>query len=212
MNKTTKVWLTIVCVAMLLVGAVFGTLAYFTDNDSATNTFTIGKVGITLDESDESTADKSDRTTVGNSYHLLPGSSYVKDPTVTVKAGSSEAYVRMIVTVNFAEALTDDQLVASVDDVFVGYDKALWPRANKTVSADKKTVTYEYRYHDTVETADKAEALEPLFTNVVIPEAATYDDLKVFNDMTIAVVAHAVQAEGFANEDAAWVAFGQQNP
>ena len=37
-----------------------------------------------------------------NSYELMPGNTYTKDPTVTVKAGSEESYVRMKVTFNNA--------------------------------------------------------------------------------------------------------------
>ena len=39
------------CVALLAIAIVGATLAYFTDNDSATNTFTVGNVKIDLIES-----------------------------------------------------------------------------------------------------------------------------------------------------------------
>lgn len=210
MNKNAKVWLTIACVAVLLAGAVFGTLAYFTDSESATNTFTVGEVGITLDESNESTPDADDRTTTGNAYHLLPGHSYVKDPTVTVEEGSSESYVRMVVKVVFADALTDSQLLTSLDNIFVNYDASVWPRAEKTVSADKKTITYEFRYKEIVDGEDAK--LAPLFTGIQIPGEANHDQLKILNGMNIHVEAHAIQAAGFGTADLAWAAFAQQHP
>lgn len=40
-----------------------------------------------------------------NEYHLLPGHTYTKDPTVTVKTGSDASYVRMKVTFNNAKAI-----------------------------------------------------------------------------------------------------------
>lgn len=40
------------CVALLAVAVIGGTLAYFTDTATATNTFTSGKVDITLSETD----------------------------------------------------------------------------------------------------------------------------------------------------------------
>jgi len=63
-------------------GSVFGTLAYLTATDTVTNTFTVGKVQITLDEAP---VDANGETTDGdrvkkNNYHLLPGHEYDKDP------------------------------------------------------------------------------------------------------------------------------------
>ena len=52
-------------VALLVVGIVGASLAYFTDKDAKTNVFTVGKVNITLNE-------KFDE----NNAKLLPGSSY----------------------------------------------------------------------------------------------------------------------------------------
>lgn len=40
-----------------------------------------------------------------NQYKLMPGMTYTKDPTVTVKAGSAESYVRLKVTFNNAKAI-----------------------------------------------------------------------------------------------------------
>ena len=71
-----------------------------------TNTFTVGKVEIKLDEA-KVTADgipvEGAARVTANSYKLMPGTTYTKDPTVTVlKAGSEESYVRMKVTFNNA--------------------------------------------------------------------------------------------------------------
>ena len=103
MKKHSKILLAVVCALMLVVGSVMGTLAYLTSVDSAVNTFTVGKVAITLDEA----AVKQDGTFVtnhenrvkANTYHLLPGHEYHKDPTVTVLKDSEAVYVRMLVTV-----------------------------------------------------------------------------------------------------------------
>ena len=55
----------VMLVAVLVVG---GTLAYFTDTKSATNTFTTGKVSITLNEKN------ADGTPFTQGQKLLPGS------------------------------------------------------------------------------------------------------------------------------------------
>ena len=83
----------ILAVILLVGGAVGGTLAWIIDSKTVTNTFTYGDINITLDESDvdDSTADK-DRDTE-NTYKMVPGNSYVKDPLVTVLAGSEPCWV-----------------------------------------------------------------------------------------------------------------------
>ena len=73
-------------VALLVVGIVGASLAYFTDKDAKTNVFTVGKVNITLNE-------KFDE----NNAKLLPGSSknnaIQKEVTITNDKSSQEAYV-----------------------------------------------------------------------------------------------------------------------
>lgn len=67
-------------VAMVAVIAA-GSLAYFTDKDSAENNFTVGNVDIKLNETFEQNS------------KLLPGIDVNKDVTITLKEGSSDAYV-----------------------------------------------------------------------------------------------------------------------
>lgn len=70
------------CVALAVVAIGGATLAYFTDTDNATNTFTVGKVDITLNE-----------TFDGNNAKLMPGIDVNKDVTIKLNEGSSDAYV-----------------------------------------------------------------------------------------------------------------------
>ena len=109
MNKMKKALLMTLCAACLVVTTVFGTLAYLTDKESVTNTFTVGAVGLTLDEAKVKTDGTYETDSTyrfdENEYHLIPGHTYIKDPTVTVEAGSEDAYVRMIVTVENIDQL-----------------------------------------------------------------------------------------------------------
>ncbi len=70
-------------VATLVVG---GTLAYFTDKDAKTNTFTVGKVDISLQEDFDA-----------DNAKLLPGSqasnAIKKEVTIKLEDGSEDAYV-----------------------------------------------------------------------------------------------------------------------
>ena len=81
----------VMLVAVLVVG---GTLAYFTDTKSATNTFTVGDVKIKLDESNVNDPD-GDRVTSNEYTGMLPGIQYKKDPVVT-NTGKNGAYVRAV--------------------------------------------------------------------------------------------------------------------
>lgn len=77
-------------VLMLAVAVIGGTLAYFTDTtDAKVNTFEVGNVDIDLTEPSW----KGDAT-------LMPGSSYDKDPTITVGEKSQDAYVFLKMDMN----------------------------------------------------------------------------------------------------------------
>lgn len=100
MKTKSKALLLTLCAVLLIAASVLGTMAYLTSSAEVKNTFTIGKVEIKLDKTDV-TNPTGPRVTA-NSYKLMPGTTYTKDPTVTVKAGSEESYVRMKVTFNNA--------------------------------------------------------------------------------------------------------------
>lgn len=100
MKTKSKALLLTLCAVLLIAASVLGTMAYLTSTDTVTNTFTVGKVEIKLDETD--VTNPTGPRVKANSYKLMPGTTYTKDPTVTVKAGSEESYVRMKVTFNNA--------------------------------------------------------------------------------------------------------------
>lgn len=104
----TKALLMSLCAVLLVAASVLGTMAYLTDSKDVKNTFTVGNVSIDLDEAkvntDGTVVTGADRVKT-NSYKLLPGHTYVKDPTVTVLKPSVESYVRMKVTFNNAKEI-----------------------------------------------------------------------------------------------------------
>lgn len=124
MKTKSKALLLTLCAVLLVAASVLGTMAYLTSSAEVKNTFTIGKVEIKLDEA-KVTADgipvEGAARVTANSYKLMPGTTYTKDPTVTVKAGSEESYVRMKVTFNNAAEIialcTDPDMVDEVTGV-----------------------------------------------------------------------------------------------
>lgn len=227
MKKTTKVLLLLLCAVMLVAGSVMGTLAFLTDKDDVTNTFTVGNVQIDLYESivDEMGNKTGGRTDEGNSYHLLPGHTYTKDPTVHILEGSEESYVRMIVKVqnysNLKAAMPADKYPEyyNGDDFLLqylvgGWDASTWVSTNVIAVADD-VATYEFRYKESVagpvkdadDTTVSELALPALFQTITVPGTVNNTELANLQNVTIFVEANAIQADGFANADAAWAAF-----
>ena len=232
------------CAVLLVVASVMGTIAYLTSKDEVTNTFTVGKVAITLDEAkvteDGKPVTPAERVKA-NSYKLLPGLTYTKDPTVTVKSGSEKAYVRMKVTFNNARQIiamcTDPEFAedgpTGVENAFPLIRMVKFVEANaakwdgiipdnmvetedmlgnaKYFAYDKEadTLTYYFYYNETVAAPSADVVLPPLFDSITVPEWVTGDQLKELNNFQINAVAEAIQADGFANADAAWAAFAQ---
>ena len=210
--KKFKALLVVACALLLVAASVFGTMAYLTSTDTVTNTFTVGKVDITLDEAQvdqNGTAVTPAKRVDANSYKLLPGHTYTKDPTVTVKKGSESSYVKM--TVTFSKATELDAIFApdgaNLTSIFNGYDAANWTAKGNTKDATANTRTYEFWYKEAVGAPTADVALDALFDSITVPGTITGTQLATIADMTITVNAYAIQADGFADATAAWAAF-----
>ena len=208
-KKTLALLLVLVMIFGISVG---GTIAYLTDKETVTNTFTVGNVQIKLDELKvdeygkpegneriEGVRDGKDYT---NTYKLVPGTSYTKDPTVTVLKGSEPSYIRNIVTVTFDNVLTDAQLATQLDGIFEG-ESEKWVRVDKTVTVEneKTVITYEYRYTEIADARTAEVKLDPLFTGFVIPGTM---DVTALGGFKLDVVAHAIQSASFDDAADAW--------
>ena len=80
---------------------------------------------------------------------------------------------------------------------------------SKYFSYDKETdtLTYYFYYTETVAAPDADKALAVLFDSITVPEWATAEQLAKLEGFQINVVAEAIQADGFADADAAWAAY-----
>ena len=84
---------TLALVLVVAVASVGGTIAWLTDKtDPVTNTFTVGDINITLTET-FNTDTNNDGTNDAWQAKLIPGTTYDKDPVVTVKAHSEKCYL-----------------------------------------------------------------------------------------------------------------------
>lgn len=250
MKTKSKALLLTLCAVLLIAASVLGTMAYLTSSAEVKNTFTIGKVEIKLDEAKvnaDGIPEEGAARVTANSYKLMPGTTYTKDPTVTVLNGSEASYVRMKVTFNNASKLmamlpsadnldydtdAEVELVRKLSPILfltnytsTGYN--VWaPEFNMDEAAgflaDTKyyvydaandTATFIFYYPAMVKAKDVAAgdlALEPIFTEISLPEHVTGEQLAELNNFQITVIAEAIQAGSFANAGAAWAAFAEQ--
>ena len=214
-SKLRKVLL-LACSAVLLVCLSVGaTLAYLTSSDEVVNTFSVGNVQIKLDEAKANTdgtlVDGANRVKA-NSYKLMPGHTYNKDPMVTVLKDSEPCYVKM--TVTFTKAAELDAIFkpngADMTSIFNGYDSNNWTYKGNTEDTSANTRTYEFWYKETVGAPNGDVALDALFDSITVPGSITNAQLATIEGMTITVNAYAIQADGFANAEAAWAAYAAQ--
>ena len=208
----------VMLVAVLVVG---GTLAYFTDTKSATNTFTVGDVKIKLDESNVNDPN-GDRVTSNEYTGMLPGIQYKKDPVVT-NTGKNGAYVRAVVTIengmNWLGLYNENVWTAPQAEAFMklicnkmGDGWSLEDYDYVTNAERGSTDFVAVLKYDGVLAAGKATTA--MFENIMLPANATTNDITtrvaqngVFH---IDVVAQAIQADGFTSWNDAFKAFDAQ--
>lgn len=255
----------VAAIAVMLVAAlvVGGTLAYFTDTESAPNTFTVGNVSIKLLESSlhrenagyvgtpgeelnpenaelrsevlKQGSGNTNKYKAGDTFYtdpqieadaakyeckdvkLAPGQSYHKMPYVK-NTGANDAYIRIRVMIpaNLDTAILNSSIYTTTamksGEFTYAYDN--------TGTVDRDGVKYN------VYTFTRTEALKPgemtywnvwgtihMDSDVTNEEIASlFGEGKPYADGTFPVLveADAIQADGFANADAAWEAFPAQ--
>ena len=91
----------VVGVVAISVTSVLATVAYLTSSAAVSNVFTIGNVGIVMTESkvntDGTLYDDGQTKVDTNTYHLVNNKTYIKDPKITVNAGSTPSYLFVLV-------------------------------------------------------------------------------------------------------------------
>jgi len=154
MAKSKKIAIVVAAIALIaVIGVVGSTLAYFTDNDTRTNTFTMGNVKGTLEES---TTD-GDQPIPGGDItftDVTPNATLSKVPFMKLDSNSSDAYARI--------KLTWD--TTGLDETQAAKVQALKPEINpKWVLSDDGF----YYYQDKLTKTNGQ--TEPIFTEVKIP-------------------------------------------
>ena len=160
------------CVAMLAIMLVSGTLAYFTDTKDATNTFAVGNVEINLTE--------SEWVDTENTY---PGQKLDKNPTVE-NVGHNPCFVRVMVTGldQFVEEFGEEAFIKFLTD---GEEDTL---------GDNWAFYNGYAYY--TEVLEVGETTDALFDQIMLPFGLTNSA----DTIPVVVTAEAAQAQGIEIE------------
>lgn len=208
----------LLCMTLVALAAIGATFAYLTDSKTVNNTFTMGNVKITLDESkvDESgKAVEGDRVT-SNEYNVYPGAVVTKDPIVH-NTGKNAAYIRATVNVsnwmNLCAAYYPD---FGIHFPSAGYENSLqllvgqlgegWSVVGVTIGDTFTDGAYGAKFILKYEGALAAGAdTTAMFQTVTIPAGIDNANTDSFSGVT--VVAQAIQADGFDTWEAAFAAY-----
>ena len=197
MKTKSKALILTLCAVLLVAASMLGTMAYLTSTDEVKNTFTVGSVAITLDETDvdDSTTD-ADRDRA-NSYKLLPGHTYTKDPIVHVNSTSEDCYLFVKVENEIAD------IEKTGTEVAEQMDKNGW------VAVDGVTGVYVYTQSNAPAVVAGGSNVT-VFDNFTISGTVNNATLATYNNKTITVTAYAIQADGFEGKTASqiWNAAG----
>lgn len=194
MKGTKKILAMLLCAVLLVTGTVAVTMAYLTDSASVQNTFTFGRVEISLDEAkvntDGTVVEGAERVQK-NTYHLIPGHEYTKDPVILVDENSEDCWLFVKLENDLkpiiATTTIEDQMAQNgwtcIDNI-----NNIW--AYKEIVSAKAEVPVFGKFKLTND-ADVARY------------ATTTDSEGNVTDGTIDVTAYAVQKDGFTTEDTA---------
>lgn len=212
----------VACVAATAIGGA--TLAYFTDQHDVQNTFTVGNVGIALNETTVADPDNKvvagtrqetgDGEFIGFTYdEVVPGMKYSKNVDVTVDAGSMNAYVFVELNISdyaalqelIATAATEDGLTideSALDTAFLYSDSGA-PLAGGTLYAckmqDDGSYSLVYSYG-----VKEAGAHIDVFDGVQIPSELNKAMSKVpAGGFDLKITAYAIQETGLNLAEAA---------
>jgi len=172
---------------LLLVFFVGGAVAYFTDTDTATNTFTIGNVDISLSEPSWVPAD---------AQNLMPGEEIAKDPKITNDSTTNSAFVFMEVV---SPCTTDTPAV----ELFPYTAKSGWYLMTSNPACSAGTITRRYAYGtSTAMTPLTAGSTTPtLFDSVTLDSNIDGSETGISGNLNMVITGYGIQVDGLSATD-----------
>lgn len=167
-------------------------MAYLTSTTGEVkNTFTIGKIAITLDEApvNEYGEEVDGARRTQNQYKLVPNHEYKKDPTVHVTGNSENSYifVKVVNGITAIEAAGDTTIAAQI--------QKNWMKLDGVANVYYQEYTKQEANKDFV-----------VFNSFTVKNDVSEDTLKGYQTASITITAYAIQKDGFNDAKAAWTA------
>ena len=206
----------LLCMTLVALAAIGATFAYLTDTKTVDNTFTMGNVKITLDETNVNDPE-GDRVT-RNTYNVYPGAVVTKDPIVH-NTGKNAAYIRATVNVsNWMNLCAAYYPESGFEFTKPGYEKSLellvgtlgegWSvvgvEAGDTFTIGQFDAKFILKYDGKLAAGDDTTAM---FQKVIIPAGIDNASADAGSFSSVKVVAQAIQADGFDNWEDAFAAY-----
>ena len=212
-----KLTLVVTCIVLVAAMVIGGTLAYLTSNDEVKNTFSVGNVGITMDEAKvnqdgeklyvltgdvetenydkyvtDSTKGDIAKRVKANDYKLMPGHTYTKDPIIHVDTASEDCYLFVTIKNEITAIEATGKTVA--DQM----------KTNGWAEVTGKTGLYVYVGKGAVTNALPLAVAKGtnvnVFEQIVIADSVT--SVSDYQGKTIVANAYAVQKDGFEGKTA----------
>ena len=224
MTKSTKKKLIAIgiCFVILVASILSNTIAYFTDDEEVSNTFTSGNVEITLDEAKVTVDTTTKRiTAVDHNIRseedqdfgtLYPSQSFIKDPTIT-NVSTEAAYIAAKVIVS--DGAGDlRQIIAStgtgidIEKILSGGLLTAYDVTENKTEVASKLATDDYVIYQEVKNGDyvfyffvkdavaKGDTVE-LFETFSVPNKWDNEQMDHLKALKIDVKAYGVQTFGF---------------
>ena len=194
----------IAAIILLLILIIGGAIAYFTDKDTATNTFTIGDVEIEVVESQWSKTDADNDDVPDAAQDRMPGQTVTKDPKIHNKSAANSAYVFMKVVSPCSTGEVVDGNPTPVRELFTYTANSGWYLMTPSNSCQGGSVTRIYAYGtETTMTELAAEDANStnddtttLFNNVLVNPNLDGSEKGITGKLNMVITGYAIQKDG----------------
>lgn len=201
--QTRRILLLLGCAVLLVCLSVGATLAYLTSQTApVVNTFTVGKVNITLDEAKVDVYGKEVSPAVRvteNTYKLIPGHHYTKDPTIHVAADSEDCWLFVKVANGIATIEKADPENPTEENPATTIAGQMTQNGWTVIDATNGIYAYK-----TIVSAEDNVLVFDSFTLSTDANVASFVGQDGTVSAKITVEAYAVQADGFDTAPKAW--------
>lgn len=218
MKRFKKIILLVVALLLTVAISITATIAYLkSQTEVVQNTFTVGKVSISLDEAkvnedgkpvdeDGNVVDVADAPRVyENEYKLIPGRTYVKDPTVHVAADSQPC---VLFAVLYIPPELRKVLYYSTSDHDTKYIEGQMRKHGWLPDPDyddpageEGEASYDVFVYNHAQAAYPGDVIH-IFDSITVKDTATYEQLQEVDLSEIRITVYGFQNEGTEQTDA----------